>query len=252
LTLIISIICNPISDRLERVLGSKTLFMIGSVWCALAVLVIWSVFRSQAAPAKKTESVGYGTVLATLTASRDRKLICILLIDLCYAGMPFMFNASITSFFHGQGLPNGVLLGSITLWNLIGAQLTNYLKGTRSPIVIATFCFAVYAVNDVLMAACFERKMLLYAMLGGAGCCDGCLSGLVLAFRQHYPRDIRGHLLGLMRLLTSVLSSVAIHITAKKDKSTQLLSCAAVLAVCAVLSTFVWIIDRRKAKVHQE
>jgi hypothetical protein len=214
--------------------------------------VILPVFRSQAPPVKKATNVSYYTVVKTLTTSRDLKLICILLIDLCYAGMPYIFTAGITSFFHGDKLPNGVLLGSFTLWNLMGAQLANYLKGVGQPIVVTIFCFTLYAVDNVFMAAFFERKMILYALLGAAGCCDGGLSGFVLAFRQHYPQDIRGHLLGLMRLLTSVVSSIVIHLTAKSHKSAQLQCCAAVLAICAVLGALVWLIDRRRAKVHQE
>jgi hypothetical protein len=233
LHVLIAIVVDPVSDALEARLGTRPVFLISAVLALLAVVPMLLLLPSGRDRDPADPRLNYMIVLKAVAGGADRSLKFVVIADMCYSVIPFIFTTNITSYFiEVPKLPNGVLLGAHSLAILVGAQIAT-LVGDRIPVVPRLVGgFGMATATAALMSIKFENKLVLHLLLESAGCWEGVITGTLLELRRRsYPAEIRGHIFGMIRLSTSVIASVALYVTKAIDKSRQLESCAVVLAM---------------------
>jgi hypothetical protein len=243
LQVIILIIVDPVSDALAHRLGLVPLFVISATWAVCAAVPIAICLRDSRGRGGAPSQGNYAAVFQAVFHSPDPALKWLICADIFYGTIQFLFNSSITRYFREiEGIPNGILMGSYSLAVLIGAQIASAI-GTRVPVLPRMIgSLAMAAITAWLMAVTFENKKLLYALLGSAGCWEGFITGAILTLKlKAYPSEIRGHLFGVIRVMTALLTSIMLHWTRNAHGNIQLLVVAGVLTVtllCAFAMNF--------------
>lgn len=237
LSLTFAIFMSPVSDTVNKYFGSRGVFIVAIVLLLLSLILIALFFRASA-EMSPNRSAGFTQLFQAVSRSHDPRFRSLIALDALHGMNEFLLYPALTSFFKSvKDLPPARLMGSMKIAVLLGTQIVNMADVGRWVGVSLLFYFCMAAGNSLLMNHTFDNKLGLYGLVGVAGLCDGGTMSLLLGLRKAvYPDDIRGHVLGMCKLMTSLGSSLMLHCTKRFDLSAQPLVIGVIQTICAVIA----------------
>ncbi|OHT13708.1 hypothetical protein TRFO_43282 [Tritrichomonas foetus] len=172
--------------------------------------------------------------------SKDRRMISMVLLDQVYGIIMSLFWPCVPSFFIGLKISMARITGMNQLVLPIGAMIVSAFCYRFSSNIILSFFFLFGSFVVALISYYYNNKFLVYLLIISYAACEGAYSSLIMGLRKEiYPSSLRGHIMGINRLLQSIYASILIQYTQSLPPDIQPLVTSFVLFVCFILVIFI-------------
>lgn len=236
LGLIMSIITAPIGDFIYRQYGSRMVFAVCAIAGLIAFIPIIFSVRVTNAPTGADSSQSIVGVLKSLIRAPTSSLNLFMMMETLYGTCVFVYAPSIPSYFTSVGnVPMGKLMSVMSIAALLSVQLANILHiGQRAHHTIVSILAT--ATSLLAMSFTFEDKNVLFGFCCSTAVFESASATMIANMRKtNFPSNIRGHLLGISRLLVSLESSACLLATKPLSYSSELIMYAGLLVTSAAI-----------------
>ena len=243
-SLVLSVIGAPIGDYVCEEFGTRGVFIVAFIGCSVAVILSFIVVKVSGVPESKNSSQSMFSALNLKTIGAP--VIVFMLLEALHGVCISVCDPCFSNYFAGvDGLPVAKLASSITVASLLGVQISNLLNlGRWAEASTVTYLLGM-AASLATMFFVFDNKVVLFFFVCLMGICGTSANTMISHMRLDvYPATIRGHLLGIMRLLTSCCLMIFLSLTKSADTPTKICLTAMISLTNAVLAV-VFIILRR-------
>jgi MFS family permease len=259
--LLLTLAMTPVSAKLTREFGSSAAFSVSALLFFTSALII-SIWMGDRKPSEsRHRKAGYVESLKTVVAEvlASRELLIMLAIDVCYNVFYLLYSPrwlTLHQLDKKEKLPLSQMSSTASVALMNGAQIFGALLQVMAPkpasasriVLCAGFLSYVAALVAILIV--FENKNLVYAAYVLAAICDGGLEPVLRMSRSAiYPRDVRGYILGLLRVPNSLIVSGILLFVKNRPVTVIVSICIGFLSVATVLAGM---LARKKPEKSQE
>jgi hypothetical protein len=189
----------------------------------------------------------------------SRELAVLLLIDVCYNIFYLLYSPrwlSLHQLDKKEKLPLSQMSSTVSVALMNGAQIFGAILGTAGlkpatasrKLLFVGFISYASALGMILIV--FHNKNLVYGAYVFAAVCDGGLEPVLRMSRSSiYPREVRGYILGLLRVPNSLVVSGILLVMKNREVVVIVAVCIGFLLTGAGLAA---VLARRKPEKSQE
>jgi MFS family permease len=244
LRLFLTLASTPISTRVTDRFGTSGAFCVSALMFFTSALII-SVFMNDTRQGEgRRKKMSYGeSIRAVWEAVRgSRELVFMLLIDVSYNVFYLLYSPmwqSIHQIDNKEKLPRSEMSSTSSVAAVNGAQILGAVLQWFAPrsALFGGLLFYTFAVANILVV--FSNKNSVYFSFILAAICDGGLETIFRLSRAAiYPREVRGYILGLLRVPNSFLVS-GIRMMLRKYQVTAIIAMCSMFLALATLLAFV-------------
>lgn len=266
-----TLIMTPLSAKLTHHFGSASAFAVSSVMFFTSAVII-SIYLDDPRLMEKYEKeenqnnatnnnnkkkkIGYFNALKSIFQSirSSPELSILLIIDFASSVFTLLYSPrwlAIHQITKKDKLPLSQMstTNSVALTNgaqIIGALLQ--LFSSPRPMFFVSFLLSFIFVALILVF--YANKNLVFTVFIIVAICDGANQTIFRMLRGSvYPRDVRGYILGFLRVPTSFSVSLLLMMVKGKDVRYIISLCCGFLSICVILS---FLLFRKEKKEYQK
>jgi MFS family permease len=240
--LIITLVMTPISATVTKTFGSSSAFCISSLMF-LSSTVIIQLFMKEWRPMEPGRPrLGYWASIRSIIEhiKSSRELLWLLAVDYSYNVFFLIYSPrwlSIHQLDKKEKLPLSQIGSTSTVALMNGAQLFSAALSFLAAKTSVFIGFLGYLISVVSIYMFFPNKNFVYFFFVCSGISDGVIgTALRVARSMIYPREVRGYILGLLRVPTSLCVSAVVFLLKAYDVSYLVLACIAWLGLTTLFS----------------
>ena len=250
--LLTTLALTPVSARLTSLFGSSSAFCASSLMFMVAAFVISIVMDDTKIERRKR--IGFmGSFVAVKSAIwNSRNLALLLLGDFAYNAFLLLYNPrwlSIHQVDKKEKLPLSQMSSASSVALMNGAQLFGAVLNFLSAKWSLALGFSIYTVAVVGILLFFNDKNMVFLCFIIASVCDGGVNTAMRIVRGSvYPSDVRGYILGLLRVPTSLCVSGLLMALKGHDVRFTIMTALAFLILSTAVSFIVRVPPRQSSK----
>lgn len=249
--LLITLVMTPVSSSVTKQFGSGSAFCISALMFFTSALII-AVFMNENRGAEvKVRKSGYlGALRSIFDRFRSSNVLrLMLLLDFAYNVFYLLYSPrwlAIHQIEKKERLPLSQMSSTSSVALMNGAQLFGIMLQYVSPQVSVIVEMFMYLLSILGIIIGYSNKNIVYLCYVFAAICDGGLGTSLRMLRGSiYPDDVRGYILGFIRIPTSLTVSFVLFLAKAADAYKLIMICAGFLAFGAILA-FALVSTRRK------
>ena len=249
-----TLIMTPLSANLVSNFGTSSAFIVSSLLFFTSATII-SIFledtKQLGSDGKKREKIGYIQALKLIFNSikSSKELVLLLLIDFSYGVFLLLYTPrwlAMHQITKKDSLPLSQMSSTNGVALMNGAQILGAIlqyMSTRVSILLSTI---LYTLSILLIIFFFANKNIVYTFYIISALCDGGFNTVLrIAKLNVYPREIRGYILGFLKVPTSLCVSLTLMLLKGKDVIYILYACLSFLILCSISSIFFYKFEKQ-------
>jgi MFS family permease len=241
--LISTLVMTPISAKVTHLFGSSAAFCISSLMVFTSIGIIQLCMQDwKPIDSAKPRQGYFQSIKAIVVAIRGSKeLLLLLLVDFCYNIFFLIYSPrwlSIHQIDKKEKLPLSQIGNTNTIVLMSGAQIFSAVLAAFAAKTSVLIGFVVYLISVVGIYVFFPNKNCVYFFFVCSGIADGVIgTAMRVARGLIYPREIRGYILGLLRVPSSLcVSAVIFMLKGYDDVRYLVVACLCWLGLAAFFS----------------
>ena len=172
-------------------------------------------------------------------------------IDIMYHLFAFVFMPRLTNFMMAEGtrpaLP--MVVGSYIVVTLNGAQIMSHFQHALTDAMWMVVCSGVTLCGTLMMYFLYDNKICVFIGAMLIALCQGMVKAPLLNMKKdNYPSELRGYILGCMRVPSSILACVIIFYGHQYSALVYLMITAVVILICHILCIARWFTTREPSE----
>lgn len=251
--LIVTLVMTPLSAKLTQMFGSSAAFNMSSLMFLMSAAII--AVAMDAPPRKENKKrLSYGGAMVSIfnAVRKSRELAALLIIDFSYSVFFLLYSPrwlSIHQITRKDRLPLSQMSSTSSVALMNGAQLFGaFLQFVTAKTSLAAG-FLAYLVAVVGILVFFADKNIVYMCYMLASVCDGGINTSIrIAKGSIYPSDVRGYILGLLKVPTSLCVSGILFLLRGAEAWMIVAVSSMFLALTTVMSFYLSISARSESK----
>ena len=249
--LLTTLALTPVSAKITHLFGSSSAFCVSSLLFMGSALVI-SVMMDEVKMERRKRLGFVGSFKALKNAIKGSKSLALMLVvDFGYNAFLLLYNPrwlSIHQVDKKEKLPLSQMSSASSVAVMNGAQLFGAVVHYVSAELSLNIGFAVYSLIIGAILFFYNDKNMVFLCFVLASACDGGLNTAMRIVRGGvYPSDVRGYILGLLRVPTSLCVS-GVLLALKGYDASMIVTAALVFLVLATVASFAVKMPPRTAK----
>jgi len=238
-SLIISILSAPIGNQIALNFNTSYVFFVSVVLMSIAVICTFICIPKTLGSKKSQDSNGMSQMIKSIKGHKENRFSAFLALDILYGIVGLIYLPRMNSFFIVPNIkyPLASISGIHNVCTLFGSVFSSII----SPQINASYGTLVFTSLSTmfffLMSTYIENKSLLLFFLCCVGVSDGGITSTFLGMKKYmYPSENRARLLGVIKFVTSLVSSIVLIYTKKIDPSIVLIISSVLCAMCSIVA----------------